>query len=626
MKYLFVNNNDFAIKLPGKNGRMVPFSKGQKRVLDKFFKRYSPKHLTVIKQISDDQYGKKVPNVRVIRNDSPASKQKKKKGRNRIHEAARKQPVIHVGAGWKSRRRSIVGRGIAGRAATEYSVARVRENDLAISNDIGVGILSYNRLKSLKHLISSIRKNTNLRRTTVFVSDESTDESVWSWLKEQKDIVVIHNNRAGIAANTNRLLRCLARFRHKLILNDDVEVLRPGWDEFYFKAMQKTGLHHFCYRQEGIYGATHIKPGPNQVITIQNKPHGAVLALDDEAFNKVGYMDENFGVYGMEHVDYSDRIARVGLTPPGYHDFAGSGGYFKIYDDPTSDEHKHENFKKAQEYYCKIRENNNRKYVEPTSKSDIKSKVTYLVPFRNLGREDCIKTVVQNIKAQRFPIIETVIIEQDDKCRINKNKFRAVTYVLDKSPKENQPFCKSSAFNVGYFVSAYDKLILHDADMIVRRDYTDMMFSLLNKHESVHIGETVCYMDQKATKIINEGGSIDDGLVSSNRVVTYYEGGSLGIRKNVYGRIGGFVEDFVGYGCEDCEFYNRMYHCTKSYTKRSIDLFHLWHDRTPGWEQLHEKNRQIQKKLLSRPVKDVASKYADKLADRKRRWHENNGR
>lgn len=618
MKYLFSNNRQNAIKLPGKDGKLVHFAGNEKKVLDDFFKRYVPKQLTVIKIIREEDQKPKGPKIITKRkpnntNNIRIIKPEEIDLRNKVGSKRRIKSVISKRTKGTKR---VVGRaGVIGRRdATEFSVARIEENSIGISNHIGIGILSFNRLKSLIHLIESIRKHTDLNKTTVFVSDESTDGKTWEWLKKQRDIIVFHNDRNGIAANSNRLLRCLKRFKYKILLNDDVEVLKPGWDTFYFDMMDKFNLKHFCYRQEGIYGAVRGK-SQNGLLFINDKPHGAVLAIHDDAFKKVGYFDENFGTYGFEHVDYSNRISMACHEKQGFYDVVGSDKYFRIYNDNTSDPQKHENYNKAREYYNNIKENKNRIYVEFTNKSKIPA-ITCIIPFRDIGRSKCIETVVNNIRTLKYPEVQIILAEQDDQSRINKNRFPCIDHVLVKSPIQNMHFSKSLAFNKGVSLAEFENMILHDADMLVRSDYASKIVGLLEQYESAHIGKTVCYMERESTDRIVKEQSIQRDNISSDRIVNYYEGGSLAIRKQAYIKIGGFCEKFIGYGCEDCEFYHRMTIGTNNYTIRSIDLFHLWHDRTSGWTEKHEINKQIQEKLFKMDQKALMKELSQYLKDK----------
>jgi hypothetical protein len=163
-------------------------------------------------------------------------------------------------------------------------------------------------------------------------------------------------------------------------------------------------------------------------------------------------------------------------------------------------------------------------------------------------------------------------------------------------------FCKAAAFNKGVYSASNEMIILHDADMIVDLNYTKKMYQRLLRNESVHIGKTVCYMDEDSTSDIIKTQSLKEGVVRSDRIVDYYEGGSLGINRSVYHRIGGFCEDFIGYGNEDTEFYNRMINGSDKFVTRSEDLFHLWHSRTGGWEDCHKKNKNMQQQMARKNI------------------------
>jgi GT2 family glycosyltransferase len=582
-KFQFVNHNNHTIQLPDKNGRMQIFAKGQKIVLDEWFKRYVPKHLSMAQAFSSE-IGVQKTQIKPITTKHPKIIVHNPKQINPKQNRPKKEvKTIQIGAKRTVGRASHLNR----TSATLFSVARLKENEITISNDIGVGILSYNRLESLMTLIESIRKFTDLKKTTIFVSDESTDGRTWDWLKSQTDIVPIHNERIGIAGNTNRLFRCLKRFKYKLLLNDDVEVLKYGWDRFYFEVMNKTGLKHFCYRQSGVYGAIRPNPSNNGVITVSEKPHGAVMAIHDDAFKKVGFMDEEFGIYGFEHVDYSDRIIRSGLTPAGYHDYIGSDSFFKVYNDKSTVDKS--SFKEAQNTYNRKKNDSSRIYVGTSAKTIVPA-MSCVIPFRDTGRAQCLELVVQNIKSQKYPEIQIVVVEQDETQKINLANFPCIDYYFDKNKFNNQQFCKSSAFNLGVVKSINNQIILHDADMIVRSDYFKMMNSLFENYEGMHIGATVCYLDNDSTNNIIADKYIDENKIASDRVVSYYEGGSLGIKKDVYIRIGGFDEQYIGYGYEDCDFFWRLSEGTKFYNTRSIDLFHTYHGRSIGWGECHSTN------------------------------------
>lgn len=242
---------------------------------------------------------------------------------------------------------------------------------------VGVGILSYNRLPSIQRLLNSIRCYTDLNNTKVYVSDESTDRSVIDYLKSQPDIIVLTEQpRLGVAGNTNRLFRCLSSNDYNIILNDDVEVISKGWESFYIGPSMATGINHFCYRQAGIYGARSADCKPTNhngyiVNTILRKPHGAVLFYTKRLFDTIGYFDERFGMYGMEHIDWSSRASRSGLCIEGFHDIEGSSRYFRMHNDKSAVSDRGLNLSKAKTLFAQLSNDRSRLYVNASEKSAV---------------------------------------------------------------------------------------------------------------------------------------------------------------------------------------------------------------------------------------------------------------
>ena len=628
----FLNNTGRIIVLPGPNNERVQFSKFQKKILPAWYSKYVPKYLKEVRKIDTPQKipveMKPIKPARVVSQVSKTVLESAQKRINKIQEQKerRKQVSVARAAAISARgtnrthrgNRAVVRPRILGSASARGSAATQQYRDMVeklkipVSNDIGVGILSFNRLDAIKRLVNSIRAHTDLNRTTVFISDESTDNKVKEYLKTIKDMVVLENKgRLGIAGNTNRLMRCLERFNFKILLNDDIEVMCDGWENIYANAMQGTGIHHFCFRQSGVYGAKDndgIISTINgyKISTIKDKPQGAVIAYDHEAFKKVGYFDEMFGIYGMEHVDWSNRVIMSQIQRPGFHDVLGSDKFYKLHNTKSSVEDRNKHLSASRKKYNEVKGKKNRIFVNASDRSVVEG-VTYVVPFRGAERANAIKVVLLNLKAQKFPVIDIIMVEQDFERINNMKSLSSVRYFLAKSSTKNQPFTKSLAFNKGVTNAKFEKVILHDADMVVQSNYTEKMSQLLDKHDGVHIGKIVLYLDNKSTNMIFTKGKLDKELLVE-RAVGYFEGGSLGCLKNIYYKIGGFNESFIGYGCEDCEFFARLASTPKFYNNRSINLIHLWHGRTAGWKNHHNENKALEARIYGIPMAERIQK------------------
>lgn len=486
-----------------------------------------------------------------------------------------------------------------------------------ISNGVCVCVLSYNRGKSLLRLIESIRKTTDLNKVVVFISDDcSTDQytiDVLSDLEKDPKLVVIRNKtNIGVAGNTNRLLRCAERFQHIFLLNDDVELLNGGWEEYFIENSAKAGLCHVCYRQNGVYNAKEDEATPLELNGISlnvvyEKPHGAFLYITNQAFKTCGYFDEQFGLYGFEHIDWSLKPYEFGLQPPGFFDFIESNKFVMIHDEKSAIKNKHIEYKKSMTNFksrlpgCK---------ALPSERSVVPS-ISYVVPCRNFERSDSIKTVVNGIIGQSFPHIQIILVEQDVTQKLKLSDFKLIDKLVFVNDSYDGLFNKSKAFNVGVTLCKYD-VILHDADMISRADYTKRIYDLLLEREAVHICGAVIYLDKESTHNVNVSGVLPV-KPSFERVVGYFEGGSLALRRSSYWDIGGFNEDFWGYGVEDCDFYARASSLSTWLRSKEYDLVHLWHSRVPNWQTHHQENINLGKELAKMSIQDRINQQKSKL-------------
>jgi GT2 family glycosyltransferase len=611
----YINPQSHAIQLSSPEKKIIKIPARAKVILSEWYLNYCPKYLRVVRVIEragniapkdinkntvkytplEGRTGKLKPNER----RRPKLKKEMSELRDLVHTEEKRQTVraqtpVSVERNKRKKAGQVVGRRSKDNLNHLFKSAR-ENNGWSVSDNIGIGILSYNRLSSLKRCLSSIRRYTDLSRTTIFVSDESSDPRTKEWLKNQKGIVVLTDQkRLGIAGNSNRLLRCLSRFKYGILLNDDVEVLGSGWERFYAKASEDTKYQHFCYHQVGVYGAkNHGKisnVGGHKIGTITEKPHGAVMFYTNELFNKVGYFDEKFGIYGMEHVDWSTRAARAGIQPKGFHDVIGSDKFFKIHQEKSAVQGRTAELQKARSVYKQV-EAPSRLYVAPTEASKVPS-ISVVIPVRDIQRQGALGVVVNSIRAQLFPNVEIIVSEQDAFPKVKTAKLKPYRYFFAKNKYKKQPFTKAMAFNLGIANASHEKIILQDADILCSAHYAQKVYNLLDKHEGLHIGSKVIYLGEQATKDVIEKQKIGKKH-DCVRAVTYFEGGSLACTKKAYFGCGGFNEIFEGYGVEDCDFFERLRYHAKFHNERSEDFVHMYHGRTTGWQQHHRRNKKI---------------------------------
>lgn len=560
----FYNPNNYAVHLLGPEGRTHRIKARQRLVLPEYFEKYVARgFLKKAEQPPTPQQATTPPKPGIqsrIRNNRDLLRPAKpvptpttpapqpSPGKVKQSDISRAKKIASIN------RKPLKAQKVVGRTSLLDANALLQSNldrsCYPVSNNIGIGILSFNRAGSLRRLVESILTHTDLRRTTVFISDDaSTDQETRDYLAElsgNKNLTIIINaERLGIAGNTNRLLRCLSRFQYGLILNDDVEVKRSGWEAFYPDALDRSGLHHLIYREPGVYGAVrgfnHTSRGVN-LLRVDDRPHGAVLAFTNHYLKTVGFFDRRYGLYGLEHVDWSQRAWEMGLQSQGFFDAAGSEVFFKLHDEASSVENRSLHLKRARAEFA----SRGNGYCEVDQASAV-PEITYVIPFRDFERTDSIRTVVNNVRAQRFPVIHINLVEQDTTTRIAIDDYQPINHMLIDNP-ESGLFNKSKAFNLGVARAPSERVILHDADMLAQGHYTQTVYDTLTDFESCHIGKTVLYTLPEAGKAINNAQVVGHD-VKCERVVGYYEGGSLACTRSAYWKIGGFNEDYHGYGC-----------------------------------------------------------------------------
>lgn len=584
---LYQNHNQHSVHLTGPDGKIITLKSRQIVNLPDYYELYRQRGF--ISSLSEDH--KKA--VQLPRQVSNPIKTQPHLLRN-IKKPQITSRIIRPQVA-PNRPNKIVG------SSTKITEALVKDNNrmwYPISNNIGVGILTYNRLESLKRCLRSIEKNTDLNATTVFISDDnSTDPAMIQYLndleKNQSNFVIIRNNvRLGVAGNSNRLLRALSRFNYGILLNDDIEILKPFWEQFYIEGLRRTGFHHLAFRQEGIYNAklgTKVSINGVDLYRVTEKPHGACLVFTNKYLDTVGAFNEAFGEYGMEHVDWSEKGHIYNLQPDGFFDIANSSEYVKLHNESSAIKHKNDSLNKAKALY----EKEKHKKCEFTDTSAIPN-ISVVIAFREQDRNESLISVVNNIRAQKFPSIEIILVEEDVETKVDIDRLSPILYnrVLLDVPHE---FNKSKAYNLGVYNATSQYVVLHDADMLAINHYLQDVYNILQSDESCHIGATVLYANIDSTNQINNTRRVFEPVME--RVVSYYEGGSLACRRETYWKIGGHNEDFYGYGCEDCDFYARLMHGTRMHNHRKHNFLHLYHGRSKMFHECHMANKEIYRKL-----------------------------
>ncbi|MEQ8927624.1 MAG: glycosyltransferase [Fulvivirga sp.] len=187
-----------------------------------------------------------------------------------------------------------------------------------------LAITTFNRSHFLKKLIDSFVASITSKWLIIIADDGSTDGTL-EYLKELKipdiPIMVINNDRQGVHHQFNTIVRELEKidFDYCFKCDDDIEFIKPGWEELYINAIEKSGYHHLCHFDSSWRPEKSLNPPKKEGPLISHckgeDVQGAFFTLTPEVIKKVGYMDvENFGFRGVGHIDYTLRACRAGFN------------------------------------------------------------------------------------------------------------------------------------------------------------------------------------------------------------------------------------------------------------------------------------------------------------------------
>ncbi len=216
--------------LTGATGNIVKVGPHQRKVLDEYFDRYRargfirlatgdtvptppPKQIQARVKVSKAPIIQQTADPRQIKKTPSANHEAAKRARQARQAVDKARKLIKknlMRTSMVTPRKQVVGRTLI-IDVSEQLRENLAEHTFPISNNIGVGILSYNRLDSLQRLVTSVINHTDLRRTTVFISDDgSTDQDLLKYLQELRKnpnfVVILNDKNIGVAGNSNRLI------------------------------------------------------------------------------------------------------------------------------------------------------------------------------------------------------------------------------------------------------------------------------------------------------------------------------------------------------------------------------------------------------------------------------------
>ncbi len=211
---------------------------------------------------------------------------------------------------------------------------------------------------------------------------------------------------------------------------------------------------------------------------------------------------------------------------------------------------------------------------------DLPPQVSFLIGHRGLERLPLLLWVLQSIAAQEQIRFECIVVEQSSEAKVRDALPSWVRYQHQPVDAE-MPYNRSATFNLAATMARAPLLVFHDNDMLIPACYGKETFKRFKKgYAVINLKRFIFYLDQASTDEFPNCFINREGVVES--VVENLEGGgSVAIGAQAFYEIGGFDEDFVGWGGEDNEFWDRCL-TQKVWKYGHLPLVHLWHSPQPG--------------------------------------------
>ena len=218
-------------------------------------------------------------------------------------------------------------------------------------------------------------------------------------------------------------------------------------------------------------------------------------------------------------------------------------------------------------------------------------KITFIIGYRHSNeRLQNLRRVLEWLTP--FQGMDIILIEQDKHSKISELNLRAKHIFI----KSENPYNRSWAFNVAAKYATTPILIFGDSDLIMHpNSFIQAVqqidnFDVVNPYNSViDLTPQESSMDINSILQINKIGRGEaDGDIQKTNLC----GGIIIFRKDKFMEIGGFPEDFLGWGGED-DMMTIKVKSFLNYTTIPNKCYHFYHEKANIDGKLYQRNLEI---------------------------------
>lgn len=226
---------------------------------------------------------------------------------------------------------------------------------------------------------------------------------------------------------------------------------------------------------------------------------------------------------------------------------------------------------------------------------------TYVIGYRHFpDRLNNLRRVLDWINC--FAGVDVILIEQDTHSKISHLNLRARHIFL----KTDKPYNKSWAFNLATNLAKSEIIVFADSDLIMKPEQFIEGLKSLEQYEMVNPYKSVIDLDPNESLVRLEEMILIDrpGRGETDHQKVPICGGICMFRKEAIIRIGGWNEDFIGWGAED-DFVSHKVQQFLNWRQLDHKCYHLFHSRTQPDMQAYQRNLQLLQQLVSLPKNEL---------------------
>ena len=220
-------------------------------------------------------------------------------------------------------------------------------------------------------------------------------------------------------------------------------------------------------------------------------------------------------------------------------------------------------------------------------------KFTFVIGFRY--KADRISLLRRTLDwVNTFKDVEVILVEQDKHSKIEHLNL-SCKHIFVKSDK---PYNRSWAFNVALRRANSDVIVFGDSDLIMNQEQLINAIKGLKDYDMISpYNKVVDLTPQESGQATENILKIDrDGRGQNDNQKINISGGIAIFKRESIVKIGGWNENFVGWGAEDDEITIRVKKYLK-WAEAEGSCYHLYHDRPAPDKNDYNKNLNLLKSI-----------------------------